>query len=129
MGKRLHVVKQQREYGGHEYFNWNYQQFADILSNLGCYVSTDDEFVCDFFEVPLKDYENAMSILKQWKENKEISTDGMETASGDQVCVYLDSVKDLMDLIEIDLDTLLKIMEDFYKERDKSSDWIQFEAW
>lgn len=128
MGKRLHVVKKQREYGVHEYFNWNYDQFADILSDLGCFVEQNDEN-SDFFEIPLQEYENAISILKQWKENKEISTDGMETYSGDQVSFDLDSVKENMDDLKLDLDTLLKIMEDFYNECDKASNWIQFEAW
>lgn len=128
MGKKLHVVKKQREYGVQGYFNWEYGKFMDILSGLGCYVAQEDENY-DFFEIPLKDYENAMSILKQWKDNKEISIEEMEPYYGEQVYFDLDSVKTKMDAIKLDLDPLLKIMEDFYEERDKDSNWIQFEAW
>jgi hypothetical protein len=115
MGKRLHVVKQQERYGSSEYFNWKYNEFADLLTLLDCDVCSADEFNKERFEVPTKDFEQAMEYVKQIKEGK---TD----------FEYID-VEDL-DFEELGgIDNVLEAMEGFYKQRDKKSEWMIFVAW
>ena len=115
MGKRLHVVKQQEKYGNAEYFNWKYNEFADLLIALDCDICTNDEYNKERFELETKEFEKAMEYVKQIKEGK---TD----------FEYID-VEDL-DFEELGgIDYVLEAMEVFYKQRDKESGWMIFVAW
>jgi hypothetical protein len=147
MGNRVHVVKKQRKYGDTEAFNWNYQEFKDLLSNLGCNVCEQDEEGCSSeFEMTCDDYKRAMEILKRiiaaLKKNKDVdlnTLDFSDLASSDDDpdwCSFdpdnydWNDVKDSVDKLEgYSIDEILKIMRSFWSERDKKSDWIQFSAW
>lgn len=115
MGKRLHVVKKQEDYGNAEYFNWKYNEFADLLIALGCDVCSTDEYDKERFEVPTKDFEKAMEYVKQIKEGKTDFEDfGIEVLNFDELG---------------GIDNVLEAMEAFYDQRDKKSSWMIFVAW
>ena len=151
MGKRLHVVKRQREYGNTEAFNWCFDKFRDLLGDLGCNICSEDEY-SDFWELTKTDYKRAIAIIKMMKNvpldcdyskqkekidqiynsekyQKLFSASDYDYCSitADDVELY-DVVKSINN-IDIDLDQLIDIMTSFLKEADKESDWIQFEAW
>ena len=150
MGKRLHVVKRQREYGRTEAFNWCFDKFRDLMDDLGCNVCADDEF-SDFWEMTKNDYMRAIAIIKIIKD-KNVPVDGdykdqqekidqiynseeyQELFDNEDCQIGYDDI-DLNDVIgsiknlDIDLDELIIIMVSFMDEADKKSDWIQFEAW
>jgi hypothetical protein len=150
MGKRLHVVKRQREYGCTEAFNWCFDKFRKLLDVLGCNVCADDES-SDFWEMTKDEYKRAITILKMmkdvpmegdYKEQKEKidqiynSEKYQELFSNDECIlsittddIELHDVIDSVKNIDIDLDELISIMESFLNEADKKSNWIQFEAW
>ena len=151
MGKRLHVVKRQREYGSTEAFNWCFDKFRKLLDVLGCNVCADDES-SDFWEMTKDEYKRAITILKMmkdvpmdgdYKEQKEKidqiynseKYQGLFVENEESYCSITAEDVDLYDVInslknlDIDLDELIDIMESYLKEADKKSDWIQFEAW
>ena len=150
MGKRLHVVKRQREDGCTEAFNWCFDKFRKLLDVLGCNVCADDES-SDFWEMTKDEYKRAITILKMmkdvpmdgdYKEQKEKidqiynSEKYQELFSNDECIlsittddIELHDVIDSVKNIDIDLDELISIMESFLKESDNKSNWIQFEAW
>ena len=153
MGKRLHVVKRQREYGSTEAFNWCFDKFHDLLENLGCNICSDDES-SDFWELTKDEYNRSIAILKIIRES-DVTMDGDYSKQKEEIdhiynsddyqklfveneesyCSIIVEDVDLYDVINslkdlnIDLDELLDIMNSFLKEADKKSDWIQFEAW
>ena len=151
MGKRLHVVKRQREYGSTEAFNWCFDKFRDLINDLGCNICGNEDEFSDFWEVTKDDYKRAIKIMKLMK-NVPLDCDYSEQKKRiDQIeksdkykklfsdeesyCAITAEDIDLYDVInslknlDIDFDELLRIMTDFLKESDKKSDWIQFEAW
>ncbi len=150
MGKKLHVVKIQREYGSTDAFNWCFDKFRKLLDVLGCNVCADDES-SDFWEMTKDEYKRAITILKMmkdvpmdgdYKEQKEKidqiynSEKYQELFSNDECIlsittddIELHDVIDSVKNIDIDLDELISIMESFLNEADKKSNWIQFEAW
>lgn len=115
MGKRLHVVKKQEEYGSAEYFNWKYNEFANLLSALGCYVCSIDEHNLERFDVETKEFEKAMEYVKQIKDGK---TDFEDIDIEDLNFGELGGI-----------DNVLEAMEVFYKQRDKETGWMTFVAW
>ena len=142
MGNRVHVVKKQREYGNSEAFNWAFEEFKDLLSSLGCNVYEQDEYSSDF-EMSCDEYKRGMEILKRIKkalkkdENFDLNKlDFSDLKSGDDDpdwCFFdpdnydFNDVKDdLKKLNDYSIDEILKIMQTFWKERDKKSSWIQF---
>jgi lipid II:glycine glycyltransferase (peptidoglycan interpeptide bridge formation enzyme) len=151
MGKRLHVVKKQREYGSTEAFNWCFDKFRDLIDNLGCNTCSEDEY-SDFWELTKEEYKRAINILKLMKDvpfkgnyseqakkiDQIIASEKYQklfSANYDDDCSITaedidlyDVVKSLNDL-DIELNELISIMNGFLKEADKKSDWIQFEAW
>jgi len=144
MGNRVHVVKKQREYGNSEAFNWAFEEFKDLLSSLGCNVCEQDEYSSDF-EMSCEDYERAMTILKRiikaQKKDKDMDLndiDFSDLASPEDTpnCEKFDpdnyDFNDVIDNAEklngYSLEEILKIMQTFWKERDKKSSWIQFSS-
>ena len=117
MGKRVHVVKQQEKYGKSEYFNWQYNEFADLLEGLGCEVSSTDEYDRERFEVETDKFQNAINVLKEYKDGKTEFDD----IDIDEVDSYLEELGGIDEVIEA--------MEAFYEQRDKDSGWITFVAW
>ena len=146
MGNRVHVVKKQREYGSKEAFNHQYEQFKTLLRNLTCDVYEEDEGSRNF-EMSCVDYERAMKILSRIKDalDKDENTDLNKIDLSDCIPVYdievpdwcrfdisrydFNDVKDtLKKFPEYSIEEILKIMQDFFDERDKNSDWIQFSS-
>lgn len=115
MGKRLHVVKQQEKYGNAEYFNWKYNEFANLLSALGCYIDSIDEYNLERFDVETKEFEKAMEYVKQVKDGK---TDFEEFDIEDLNFDELGGI-----------DNVIEAMSVFYDQRDKDSSWMIFVAW
>lgn len=153
MGKRLHVVKKQREYGSVDAFNWCFDKFLKLLDVLGCCIESNDKYP-DFWKLPKDEYNRSVAILKIVRE-ADVPMDGdlseqkekidqiynsdkfkkLFVDTEDSYCditadsIDLYDVIDSLDSLDIDLDELLDIMNSFLKEADKKSDWIQFEAW
>ena len=142
MGNRVHVVKKQREYGGTEAFNWAFEEFKDLLRDLGCNVCEQDEYSPDF-EMSCEEYERGIEILKRIKdaldqdENFDLNClnfsdltsddDEPDWCSFDPDNYDWNDVKDdLKKLNDYSIGEILKIMQDFWEERDKNSSWIQF---
>jgi hypothetical protein len=142
MGNRVHVVKKQREYGNSEAFNWAFEEFKDLLRDLGCDVCEKDEYSSDF-EMSCDDYERGMKILKRIKkalkkdENFDLNKlDFSDLKYGDDEpdwCSFdpdnydwNDVKDDVKKLNDYSIDEILEIMQTFWKERDKKSSWIQF---
>ena len=142
MGNRVHVVKKQREYGNSEAFNWAFEEFKDLLSSLGCDVCEQDEYSSDF-EMPCDEYERAMTILtriieaKKKDKNMDLNDiDFSDLASPEDTPDWEKFDPDNYDFNDVidnaeklngySLDEILKIMQTFWKERDKKSSWIQF---
>ena len=142
MGNRVHVVKKQREYGNSEAFNWAFEEFKDLLSSLGCNVCEQDEYSSDF-EMSCEDYERAMTILKRiikaQKKDKDMDLndiDFSDLASPEDTPDWESFDPDNYDFNDVidkaeklngySLEEILKIMQTFWKERDKKSSWIQF---
>ena len=144
MGNRVHVVKKQREYGNSEAFNWAFEEFKDLLSSLGCNVCEQDEYSSDF-EMSCEDYERAMTILKRiikaQKKDKDMDLndiDFSDLASPEDTPDWEKFDPDNYDFNDVidnaeklngySLEEILKIMQTFWKERDKKSSWIQFSS-
>ena len=144
MGNRVHVVKKQREYGNSEAFNWAFEEFKDLLSSLGCNVGEQDEYSSDF-EMSCEDYERAMTILKRiikaQKKDKDMDLndiDFSDLASPEDTPDWEKFDPDNYDFNDVidnaeklngySLEEILKIMQTFWKERDKKSSWIQFSS-
>ena len=142
MGKLVHVVKKQREYGNSEAFNWAFEEFKDLLSSLGCNVCEQDDYSSDF-EMSCEDYERAMTILKRiikaQKKDKDMDLndiDFSDLASPEDTPDWEKFDPDNYDFNDVidnaeklngySLEEILNIMQTFWKERDKKSSWIQF---
>jgi hypothetical protein len=126
MGKRVHVVKRQAEYGSTEAFNWKYEEFhsfLELFSNEVCH----EEYDTDNFEMPVADYKKAMDFVKKYAKAKtEKQRNKLCENYGVVEENFLNAVDDYM---ETTLERLSEVMTAFYMERDKKSDWIQFSAW
>lgn len=124
MGKRVHVIKKHQEYGSYEAFNWKFDEFHSFLDALGCDVCAEDEY-SDTFECDEDLYENALNILKAYKENGDCK----EVKKMLKDLGY--SVEELeKDLAELGgLDHVLEAMQTFWDEREKDYGWISFSAW
>lgn len=144
MGNRVHVVKKQREYGNSEAFNWAFEEFKDLLSSLGCDVCDTDDYSSDF-EMSCEDYERAMTILKRIikakKKDKDMDLNDIDfsdlaspedTPDWEKFDPDNHDFNDVIDNAEklngYSLEEILKIMQTFWKERDKKSSWIQFSS-
>lgn len=142
MGNLVHVVKKQREYGKSAAFNWAFEEFKDLLSSLGCNVCEQDDYSSDC-ELLCEDYERAMTILKRIieakKKDKDMdlnNIDFSDLASSEDTPEWeywdpnnydFNEVINNAERIEKNsLEKILEIMQNFWKERDKNSSWIQF---
>lgn len=117
MGKRVHVVKKQMEYGTTEAFNWAQEEFKELLHSLDCSVSEQDE-CSDFFEADCDEYVRGMEYLREYKNGKR-----------DFDVIDSDDVEAALSELGMTAEQVLEVMESFWKERDKKSGWIQFSAW
>ena len=142
MGNRVHVIKKQREYGKSGAFNWAFEEFKGLLTSLGWNVCAEDECSSDF-EMSCDDYDRAMTILSRIieakKKDKDMDLndiDFSDLTSPEYTPDWesfdpneydfnkvIDNVKSLNGY---SMEEILKIMQDFWEERDKKSSWIQF---
>lgn len=136
MGCRVHVIKRQRDYGNSEAFNYGIDGFKDVLSNLGCDVCTQDG--CDdFFELKFDEYNRALDVLKNiakhgsvdWEKlNKKYPIENKYYDKFEDMCDVDDALESI-EALGCDVPNMVEIMELFKSQRDKKSDWIQFEMW
>lgn len=136
MGCNVHVIKRQRDYGKSEAFNYGADSFKSMLSNLGCYVCAQDG--CDnFFELPIEEYNRALDVLKNiakhgsvdWEKlNKKYPIEDEYHDTFEELC-DIDAVLKYIDELGYDVPKMIEIMELFKAQRDKKSNWIQFEQW
>ena len=125
MGKRVHVVKKQEQYGNSEAFNWSFEEFHSLLDLLGCEVCAEDEYA-DRFECLSDNYRNALDCLKRYKKigmkSRKMKALMDELGFDEEELTYY-----LAKLGEIDY--VIQSMQRFWEERDKKSSYIQFVAW
>ena len=124
MGKRVHVVKKQVVYGGTEAFNWKFEEFYQFL-NMFTDEITYDDYNMDNYEIPVADYKEALDFVKRYFK---ADTDKKRS----RVCrgiILEDDFKEAFGAMETTPERLLEVMQNFYEERDKHSNWIQFHAW
>lgn len=136
MGCRVHVIKRQREYGNSEAFNYGIDDFKSVLENLGCDVCDQDG--CEtFFELPIADYNRALDVLKSiakhgsvdWEKlNKKYPIEDEYHDTFEELCDVDYALKHIK-VLGYDVPKMIEAMENFKYQRDKKSDWIQFEAW
>jgi len=136
MGKRVHVVSKQVEYGNTEAFNWKGEEFKCLLRNCGANACGED--YSDNFDLPVGDYERSLTILKRMKENPDLTNDDLadlkvETEDGqnnfDPDLIDINDIKESIKILDYTIEELIEILENFYEERDKDNDWIEFSAW
>lgn len=139
MGKYVHVVKKQPEYGNTEAFNWAQEEFKDILRSLGCNVEEQDN-VYDEFEVDVKQYERVIEIVSRMIKTPNIKAlELSDLFDEDEVyddedefsleLLNLEEVRNMIEGISGCMKNFLKTIKAFYRERDKKSEWIRFSAW
>ena len=124
MGKRVHVVSRQEEYGSYETFNWKWEEFHSFLDLLGCDCcgeSYDDRFDC-----LAEEYKIALDALKSYQKSGSKSRKFKALLEENDL-----TEEDLLGYAENlgGLDNVIEAMATFYKERDKKSRYIQFVAW
>jgi len=120
----VHVVKNQERYGNASAFNWKYNDFADLLGVLGCEVNRGDNEYSERFEVLVKEYKTAMKLLKAYKKYGECNKVWRlfeEYDADTDIEMYLVNLGGI--------DYVMGSMKDFFDERDKGSEWIQFVVW
>ena len=117
MGKRLHVVSRQEEYGNTEAFNWAWNDFKELLTALGCQVYESEEY-SDRFEVEVSEYEEAME-----KFDKFLNSGGLDDEMIEEIeqCVLIMNEQKSCQWI-------LDDMKAFYDERDKNEVYMTFVA-
>ena len=117
MGKWVHIVSKQEEYGDNEFFNWGQEEFKALLTSLECYV-VENEDGSDRWEVEKPEYERAIKFLKEYKEKGCIEEleDDLE---------FKDAIKSL----GCDVIYVINAMETLLNQSDKNSDWLIFVAY
>lgn len=124
MGKRVHVIKKHAEYGDTEAFDWQFEEFNDLLGNLGCDMChKEDDY--DDFECDVDEYKTALKLLNAYKrKGKCKSVEKMFDEEGADI----DDLEEALEGLG-GIDNVLDSMRSFYRERDKKSGWISFSAW
>ena len=118
MGKRIHVIKKQEEYGDFEAFNWKQEEFFNLLSSLDCYLGGTDDYSYDRVEIFVPEYEIAINYLKDIRDGKTEFEN-----------IDILQVQEALDALNYGIDDVINYMEKFYEERDRSSDYIMFVSW
>jgi hypothetical protein len=124
MGYRVHVVKRQEEYGDREGFNWSQEEFDTLLNSLGCNTNPSEDYSRN--ECYAEEYKTALKILKAYKKHGRTP----ETEKlWDEADADMDEAIDLIGTLFNSIDDAIEILQDYYDERDKKSDWIMFVSW
>ena len=135
MGCRVYVVKKHAEYGNFCGFNWQKDDFRQLLDDLGanmCGEEYGDNYECEVYE-----YKKALKTVARfarYTKNKEAGHKDkfhdrkkLLAALGEVDWTLKDLTKSIKELGGAD--EVLKTMRGFYVERDRNSDYISFEAW
>lgn len=123
MGKRLRVVNKQEEYGGTERFNYNYADFANLLSVLDCYVHCDTEEDYSRFEVDADEFRDAMSVMENFVSGEHGKIKDIDVADIDE------ALEEIYENHTIeDAEYVLETMKLYYEERDKAKGVMIFVA-
>ena len=108
MGCKLYVARKYVvEYSGHGEFNWQQEEFGNLMEALGidlCGESGSGELWS--FEVSKENWERGMETLKSDKENEAI----------DQALGSLGKTRE----------EVLGIMETYLRESDPDYEWLEF---
>jgi hypothetical protein len=131
MGYRLHVVKRQERFGDIEAFNWKNNEFADLLTTIGCNICGDEPY--DRFECLKSEFRKAIGIVKLYSEKGNLTEDDLSATGIDPKCVDIDDINEILsstkDELGYTLDELVRIMEQFLSESDPEGNYIIFVAW
>lgn len=110
MGNRLHVAKKHTvEYGDAEYFNYQNEEFHDLMDALE--VEYTGESFDDEFEIQREDFERGLWKLKNIRFLSEQEQEGIE-----------DAVRNL----NLSFSDLIGILEKYLEESDPSNDYMAF---
>lgn len=121
MGKRLHVAKTYVvEWGSTEKFNWKFDEFRELLDELGAGTDMmgEDENMYDF-EVAQENYETAMENLEQYITDPDNLSDEVDA----------DDIRRAIEKLEYGAQEVLDIMHDYYDEAHKADGYLHFSAW
>ena len=124
MGKRLHVVKKQVQYGNNEAFNWCFQDFHRLMCLFSNEVS--GEGYDDDWDMPVEDYKKAMDFIKKLGK-----TEGCNKRKelAENANIDYDELMSYIHALQSKEGELLSDMQAFYRQRDKHSYYIAFSAW
>lgn len=131
MGYRLHVVKRQERFGDIEAFNWKNNEFADLLTTIGCDICGDEPY--DRFECLKSEFRKAIGIVKLYSEKGNLTEDDLPETGIDPECVDIDDINEILSSTKDELgytpNELVRVMEQFLSESDPEGDYIIFVAW
>ena len=127
MGLRVHVVKVREKYGDSEAFNYGVNDFISLLNMLDVSLNQmDSEYETRRFECVKEDFNNALDILKEYKESGELKDfDDYDKEDIDKYIIALSGNEDFNKCLEY----VIECMEDFLDECDKNSEWMEFVVW
>ena len=134
MGKRVHTLtKRIVEYSDYESFNWKYNEFQQLLETLGCDTCPHSSEFPDDFEVDVKQYENALNVLKTNKDKLLTDTYQIEInesteASSDEIVEAINDCFDSELTEEKRIQSVIEDMEAFFEKADKRDGYIYFSA-
>ena len=134
MGMRVHVcTKHIVEYGRSEGFNYTYQDFKNMLNELGCEYSGEiDE---TDWEVERDKFNEALNLIKEYKAEIVKAAKGEDV--GDIDDIDIDDVATYMKLAcdkkadtfsESDVDEVINLMERYEAEGEPGSSYLNFSA-
>jgi len=131
MGYRLHVVKRQERFGDIEAFNWKNNEFADLLTTIGCDICGDEPY--DRFECLKSEFRKAIGIVKLYSEKDSLTEEDLSATGIDPGCFDIDDINEILSKTKDELGytptELVRVMEQFLSESDPDGDYIIFVAW
>ena len=118
MGMRVHVcTKHIVEYGRSEGFNYTYQDFKNMLNELGCEYSGEiDE---TDWEVERDKFNEALNLIKEYKAEIVKAAKGEDKLACD---------KKADTFSESDVDEVINLMERYEAEGEPGSSYLNFSA-
>ena len=135
MGMRVHVcTKHIVEYGRSEGFNYTYQDFKNMLYELGCEYS--GEIDDTDWEVERDKFNEALNFIKAHKAEIVKAAKGEDVGDIDDIDIddvathmmfACDKTKDTFS--ESDVDDVIELMERYEEEGEPGSCYLNFSAW
>lgn len=121
---RVHVQKKHIvEYGSTEAFNHTSDSFHYILDSLGCSATGCDDEYAYSFEVDRLNFKAALDALKKGCSSwSNINADCYGEIDYEELDETLKS-------LNMSRETLIKILEGYYKDCDKHCDYMHFNVW